>query len=446
MRTVNLTGRGLGFNRAVRFAVSRKRLFLGLATLLAACTPGRQDCVRVVSWADYRELALEQEVVDSLRARHPGIPVCLESLEGSGIYREKILTSIAGGTPPGVFLLDGIDAPAFIESGVLLDIAPYLPRVGVRIGAFNPLLTELFAPAPHVWAIPKGFTPMVIYYNRTVFDAAGVPYPRPGWTWDQFRAAARALTRDTDGDGRVDTWGFGWPREFFYLQSWIWTGGGDLLSPDGRRATGYLDSPATVAAVQFYLDLALVDSVVPRVELFRKNSGVPITRLFYGNRLGMLQSGHWSMKSYGEHERAGRLRYGVAPMPVQDGQRPVTVIYSSGWAVPKDAPHRRWNVVVAAFMGSATAQRIRARGELELPGLDAVAAEVAAADTTGREAGFVAAAAPGRQSWGTRVRKWRELEDALLDLLDRPFLRGEDPGPVAHDVARRIDRILGSAP
>ena len=50
------------------------------------------------------------------------------------------------------------------------------------------------------------------------------------------------------------------------------------------------------------------DSVVPRVEMFRKNSGVPISRLFYGNRLGMLQSGHWAMKTYGEHERAGRLR------------------------------------------------------------------------------------------------------------------------------------------
>lgn len=398
----------------------------------------------MVSWADYRELALEQEVVDSFKVRHPGIPVCLESLEGAGIYREKILTSIAAGTPPGVFLLDGIDAPAFIEAGVLLDLAPYAGRVGLDPGAFHPRLTELFAPGERIWGVPKGFTPMVIYYNRNVFDRAGVPYPVAGWTWEDFRATARALTRDTDGDGRVDVWGFGWPREFFYLQTWLWNAGGDLLSPDGRRATGYLDGPASLEAIRFYLDLAVRDSVVPRVELFRKNSGVPINRLFFGNRLGMLQSGHWSMKTYGEHERAGRLRYGVAPLPVKPGHAPVTVLYSAAWAVPASAPHRRWNVQVAAFMGSETAQRIRSRGELELPGLVAVSADVAARDTTGRERVFVAAAATGRQSWGTRVRKWRELEDALLDLLDRPFVRGEDPAKVARETAREIDRILST--
>jgi hypothetical protein len=95
-------------------------------------------------------------------------------------------------------------------------------------------------------------------------------------------------------------------------------------------------------------------------------------------------------------------------------------------------------------MGSATAQRIRARGQLELPGLQLIAAEVAATDTSRREAAFMAASASGRQSWGTRVRKWRELEDALLDLLDRPFVRGEDPAVVARDVAHRIDRILSA--
>ena len=77
---------------------------LALALLAAGCGARAPECVRVASWAEFRELALEAEVVDSFRVRHPEIPVCLESLEGAGIYREKILTSIAAGTPPGVFL------------------------------------------------------------------------------------------------------------------------------------------------------------------------------------------------------------------------------------------------------------------------------------------------------------------------------------------------------
>jgi multiple sugar transport system substrate-binding protein len=303
----------------------------------------------------------------------------------------------------------------------------------------------LFVRDGRLIAFPKGFTPMVVYYNRTLFDRAGLPYPAAGWTWSEFRALADSLTRDTDGDDANDQWGFGWPREFFYLQSWIWAGGGELLSPDGTRATGWLDSSETVAALRFYLDLAVRDSVTPRIEMFRRETGVPIMRLFASNRVAMLQSGHWSAPQLNEHEAAGRLRYGVAPLPAREGVDPVTPLYASGWAVPRNAPHRKWAVQVAAYLSSPLAQRIRARGGLELASLPEVAARVAAMDTTGREAVFTAAAEHGRHPWGTRVEKWRELEDALLDLLDRPLVRDEPLDRVAADLAARIDRILGAA-
>ena len=415
---------------------------LGLG--VAACGQPA-GCVRVVSWADYRELALEQEIADSFAIRHPDIRLCVESLGGSGIYREKVLTSIAAGTPPGVFLLDGIDIPAFVNEVVLLDLMPYARRVGIDTAAFHPRLLELFMRDGRLIAFPKGFTPMVVYYNRNVFDAARVSYPSAGWTWDSFRRTAARLTRETDGDGAVDTWGFGWPREFFYLQSWLWAGGGELLSPAGDRATGYLDTGATLRALDFYLGLATRDSVVPRIEMFRRESSVPVLRLFASNRLGMFVSGHWSMPQLLEHERAGRIRFGVAPLPTIDGSAATPVLYAAGWAVPRASTQRRRAVQVAAFLASATAQRIRARGGLEIPALTQVAADVARRDTTNRESVFVATAAAGRHSWGARVAPWREVEDVLLDLLDRPLVRRESIESVARELARSIDRILDGA-
>ncbi len=423
-------------------ATRRRRWIAVIAAIVTGCGGTDRGCVRVVSWADYRELSLDQEIVDSFRVRHPDIPVCVESLEGAGIYREKVLTSIAAGTPPGVFLLDGIDIPAFVETGVLLDLAPYLDRVAVDVADFHPRLVELFrSDDGALWAFPKDFTPMVVYYNKGVFDAAGVPYPEAGWTWSDFLETARRLTRDADGDGEMDVWGFGWPRDFFYLQAWIWAGGGELLSPDARRASGYLDASATVDAVTFYLDLVREHHVAPRVEMFRRGGG-SLARMFVTGRLGMLQSGHWSGPTFRPHERAGRLRYGVVPMPVREGVDPVTVLYASGWAVPRNAAHRRWSIQLAAFLASETAQRIRARSGLAVPAMPEVAREVVAADTTGREAVFLAAARHGRHPWGTRVARWREVQDLLFDLLDRPLVRGEPVDEVAGELAVRIDELL----
>ncbi len=429
-----------------RAAANRRRTVVPAGPLVvllwAGCAGPPADCVRVVSWADYREIALEEEIADSFAVRHPEIPVCFESLSGAGIYREKVLTSIAAGTPPGVFLLDGIDIPAFANRGVLLDLAPFATRAGVDTAAFHPRLRELFRRDGRWIAFPKGFTPMVLYYNRNVFDAADRAHPPAAWSWTEFLETARALTADTDGDGVEDRWGFGWAREFFYLQSWLWAGGGDLLTGDGLRATGALDAPETIRALDFYLDLARHERVVPRIEMFRRESSVPILRLFSSNRLGMFVSGHWSAQQLDAHERAGRIRYGVTSIPTQDGSPARPVLYASGWAVPRNAPHRRWSVQVAAFLSGETAQRIRARAGLEIAGLPAVAEAIAAADTTGREYAFLENAERGRHTWGARVEKWREVEDVLLDLLDRPLVRGEDTGAVAHELALRIDALL----
>lgn len=416
-----------------------------VALAVAACNGASPaDCVRVVSWADYRELALEEQIADSFAVRHPEIPVCFESLTGSGIYREKVLTSIAAGAPPGVFLLDGIDIPAFVNRGVLLDLSPYAGRVGVDTAAYHERMRELFWQDGRLIAFPKGFTPMVLYYNRVVFEAADVSEPSGAWTWDEFRRTAGVLTRDIDGDGLEDIWGFGWPREFFYLQSWLWAGGGDLLDASASRASGALDSRSTREAVSFYLGLATRDSVVPRIEMFRRESSVPILRLFASNRLGMFVSGHWSAQQLDAHEEAGRLRYGVAPIPTRDGTMPATTLYASGWAVPVNAPHRKWAVQVAAFLSGEVAQRIRARSGLEIAGLRSVATSIAANDPTGREQQFLDAADRGRHSWGTRVEKWREVEDVLLDLLDRPLVRNEPVDSVARQLANRIDAILAN--
>lgn len=416
---------------------------LGLAV---ACAPDGAAhpavTLELANWASHLEAAIERQVLDSFAAAHPGVRVTQQSAgTGQAEYRERILTSMAAGAPPDVFLLDNIDVPAFADRGVLLDLRPFLGRLGVDLADYDSTVLAIFRRGDAVYALPKGYTPMVVAYNRDLFDRAGLPYPAADWTWDEFLAAAKALTRDTDGDGAIDQWGTAFDRRVFMWNSWILAGGGDLLCPGGDRASGCLDAPATVDAIRWYTGWVTRDSVVPRFGTLRKSLGDNL-RLFSSGRVAMITAGHFWVPNLLPYVADGRLRVGFVGIPHRAGASPATVIYAAGVAVPAAAPHRRRSVELAAFLADSVALAIRAGARLELPSRDAVARDLAGNDTLGWEAVFRRAAAHGRIPWGARIQEWREIEAVLPDLMDRITLRGEDPAVVARDVARQIDRIL----
>jgi multiple sugar transport system substrate-binding protein len=373
---------------------------------------------------------------------HAGITVQQQSAgTGQAEYRERILTSIVAGHPPDVFLLDNIDVPAFTERRVLLDLAPYLPRLGLDPSRYDSTVLGIFRRGTAVYALPKGYTPMVLVYNKDLFDRAGIPYPPDDWTWDDFLRTARALTRDTDGDGQIDQWGTAYDRRYFLWAAWLWSGGGDILCPDGARASGCLDAPSSVAAIRWYTDWVTHDSIVPHAYNLRRSLGDNL-RLFYSGKVAMLTTGHFWIPNFRPYVADGRLRVGFAEIPHQAGVAPQTVIYASGLAVPASAPHRRLSVELAAYLADSAAQSIRAAGGLELPSLTAAAQAQAILDTTGWEAVFLRASRHARIPWGARIARWREVEAALPDMMDRITLEHVDPAVAAHDMALRLDRLL----
>jgi multiple sugar transport system substrate-binding protein len=431
----------------VRLRRASVRLCAGAswAVALAACAAAGADrtTLTVSNWADWTEQRLEDAYVHRFGALHPGVRVALEAVTNGPEYRDRILTSIAAGAPPDVVLLDNIDIPAFVNAGVLQDLAPYLERVGLKGSDFEPRVLEIFRRGAALYAIPKDFTPMVIAYNKNLFDRAGVPYPGKDWTWDEFVADARRLTRDTNGDGVVDQWGFWLDRRDFMWMASIWALGGDVLCPDGKIASGCLDSPNSIHAFTAFTDLATRDSVTPRFFGLRRSMGDQF-RQFYSGALAMIPAGHFWVPQIKPYAEQGRIRVGFAPMPHRAGFPPATVLYASGYAVPTNVRHKRLSVELAAFMADSLAQVTRASGGLAIPALTRIAAQVAAADTTGWEAAFRAAIPSGRMPWGARVAKWREVEDILPDIMDRVILNHEDVAAVLHDVARRVDRVLAA--
>ncbi|MEO8294213.1 MAG: sugar ABC transporter substrate-binding protein [Gemmatimonadota bacterium] len=408
---------------------------------IIACRGDAGVTLRVASWSDPIEQGIEKRYVERFSDARTGVRVSLESVTNQDEYRDRILTSIAAGTPPDVFLLDNIDIPVFAKRGMLLDVAPLMRRIGLDPAGFDPRVLDIFTVDGKLLAIPKGFTPMVLVYNKRLFKAAGIPEPTADWTWDDFTRAAKALTRDTDDDGVIDQFGTFFDRRVFLWISWIWSGGGDVLCPDGQHASGCLDSPATSRALRWYLDWVAKDSIAPRVYTLRHTLGDQF-RLFNSGRIGMMTTGHFWLPRFRPYAEQGRIDIGFAPIPHREGSRPSTVIYASGWAVPGNVARPRLALELAGFMADTLAQRTRSQLGLEISGLRAISESIRRADTTGWEAVFDSAVSSGRVPWGARIRGWREVENRLPDVIDQVLLQGKDLDQALSEAARDIDAIL----
>lgn len=419
-----------------------RRGVVALLLAVGACAPDRPVTVlRITSWQTPAENALDLPAIRAFEAAHPGVRVENEPVANQAEYREKVITSIASGAPPDVFLMDNIDVPAFVSASVLLDLRPFASRVGVRLEDYYPNVLEIFARGEAVYAFPKGFSPVVYYYNRALFDQAGLPYPQDGWTWDEFTATARALTRDLDGDGATDQWGTALMRPFYAWQAVVWSGGGDILSADGQRASGALDSPATISSLEFLTSLVLTHGVAPRPNAFRAVTGNE-SRLFYSGRLGLLPSGHWLIPNIRPQLAAGRLRLGVVSVPRAPGAMVATPLFASAWAVPRNTPRRKLAVALAAALAGPEAQRSRLEAGLELSAMPSVLDAWVPRDSTGLDAAFVRQVASGRPPWGARIAKFREVEAQLPEILDQVIIQGRSVADVTREVARRLDQVL----
>jgi multiple sugar transport system substrate-binding protein len=168
-------------------------------------------------------------------------------------WRTKLTTMLASDTAPDCFLMQQVDLPAFASAGTLLTLDPMLSRDRKEVNPDDFFPSHL---AGGKWRGKQvGLTPdgcaVLEYYNVTAFSAAGVPLPKPTWTWDDYLDAARRLTK-SDG-GQVMQAGIGTLPSGNDLLPWLWSNGADILSDDFKQVR--ITEPVAVDALQFAVDL-----------------------------------------------------------------------------------------------------------------------------------------------------------------------------------------------
>lgn len=392
----------------------------------------------MLNWASADELKSEQQLVKKFEEENPGVEVDFENVPTNP--KEKVLTRIAAGNPPDVFLLDSVHLPAFFRNEFLLDLMPFVDEFNVDLDIFFPNVLEIGMQDSRLLAIPKDFNPLMMFYNKDLFDQAGVSYPETGWTWNDFVDVCLALTRDTNNDGRTDIYGTTMDLRFLFWQPWLWVAGGDILNPEGTSSSGYFDSQASIRAISFIADLTRRHEVTPSAQAL-KRQGLQ-TNLFFTGRIGTIVTGHWMVSEIRKYVESGDLRIGAVHIPVPaDGFRK-TVMYEAGWCVPKGVKNQALSVKLAFFLGGEYAARIRAQSGIAIPAIRKVAEEQRAADSWGVEEAFFNEIPFCRQPWGTRIEEFRKIELAAEDAMASIVNRDHDVVVTLTNAAAEIDRIL----
>jgi multiple sugar transport system substrate-binding protein len=185
-------------------------LVLGVtASLLVGCGTGGSK-LTFMYWGTPEEKETVLNYIKKFTNENPDVQIeaiLVDSLS----FGQKLKTMIAGGTPPDVFYLDIEDFAGLAARGELLQLDDYLNRDK------NEVKPEDFFEAPfnefrykgRLYGIAKDFTTLVLYYNMNLFDKYNVAYPNDNWTWNDFLNAAKKLTKDVDGDGKIDIYELG---------------------------------------------------------------------------------------------------------------------------------------------------------------------------------------------------------------------------------------------
>jgi multiple sugar transport system substrate-binding protein len=263
-------------------------------------------------WGEPNEVASHERIAAAFMAEHPEFTVEIWHQPWSD-YFTRIQALWASGDPAAVpdvaFLWP---TPSYAAQGVLENLDPYIEAAGYNLEDYWPGLLESAGFEGSVYGFPRDIEVNVIYYNKDIFDEAGVAYPGDDWTWDDFLAAAEALTVK-DASGNVERYalaaeGGKWPK-------WVNQAGGAIFDDYSNPSTCMLDDPASVRGIQFFADLMEQGYAMRPADLSQA-----------GGDAAVLQSGQAAMilqnTSRVSGLNAANVNYDVAPAPIPaDGRR-----------------------------------------------------------------------------------------------------------------------------
>ena len=256
-------------------------------------------------WDSRQEPGL-RKIADDFEKANPDIKVDIQ-VTGWDDYWTMLEAAATGGSLPDVFWMHSNVIYKYGANNQLMPLDDLIKEAGVDLGKFPKGLVDIYNVEGKQYGIPKDFDTIGLWYNKKMFDEAGLKYPDATWTWDTLKEAAKKLTKEDKSQYGASF--FFTNQEGFY--NFIYQNGGTVLTAD--RKSGYAD-PKTIEALEYYFSF-VKEGLSPAS--YKDEDG----KAFLENgkaAMGLL--GSWQMGSMMQKDYV-KANFDVAPLPAKDGKR-----------------------------------------------------------------------------------------------------------------------------
>jgi multiple sugar transport system substrate-binding protein len=277
----------------------------------------------VMIWGGPTDIETIEKAIASYREANPGVEIDI-LLGDCGVSYAACKTLIAGGTMPDVFVPGIWGYDAMVSDGVLLSLDDYLARDSIKLEDFVPAAQKMLSSSVDgkVYGMPMGFNIQSIYYNKDMFDQAGLAYPPAdgSYTWEDLREWAKVLTLDANGNNaaspdfdadNIVQWGF-WSHALSPIpvgfEPTMLAYGGGIMTQD--RQTCNIESEGSIQALKLLQEMIFVDHsmVSPDAQL-----ETPGSQRWVNGQVAMQQGSHEQVLAVAAQNPD--LKYDMAAMP-----------------------------------------------------------------------------------------------------------------------------------
>ncbi|MCI9595433.1 MAG: sugar ABC transporter substrate-binding protein [Lachnospiraceae bacterium] len=291
--------------------------------------------ITVAIWDNGQKAGLDQIIADYTAATGNKAEIQVITWDQ---YWTLLEAGASGGDMPDVFWMHSNEVQKYMENDILMDLTDRIASSEkLEMDKFPEDIKNLYSWNGKTYAIPKDVDTIALFYNKTMFDEAGLSYPDDSWTWDDFYDAAVKLTKE---DGSQYGTAMNPSNEQDGWMNIIYSMGGKVLTDD-KKASGF-DDPNTIKAMEFVQKL--VDNVMPPATVMAE-TGTDV--LLGSGKIAMLSQGSWMVPQFKEHEYISEnCDVAVLPKDPTTGNR-VSLYNGLGWAVSAKTknPDAAWQLV-----------------------------------------------------------------------------------------------------